>query len=158
MTGQIIGRWQCWQPVEKVGVWSNFWRDDVFRRTAMTENLDLTPSFHFFNGLLRGPGVSANNDQGVIRMLTQRKIQSWVVAVFVAVLWLGLSATASMAQPQSRSPSDPPPVPETAADAKEPTADTSACCKSRRRCKSRSRTARCRSQSRCRSRGGCRRR
>jgi len=40
------------QPVEKVGAWSNFRREDMFHRSTMAENLDLTPFFHFFNRLL----------------------------------------------------------------------------------------------------------
>ena len=39
-----------WQPVEIVGVWSNFRREDVFFRNALTENLDPTTDVHFFNG------------------------------------------------------------------------------------------------------------
>ena len=49
-TGRSAAR--RWQPVEEVGVWSNFRREDVFFRKTSTENLDLTPSVHFFNRLL----------------------------------------------------------------------------------------------------------
>ena len=52
---ETLGDFSLQQPAEKVGVWSNFRRDVVFRRTAMTENLDVTPSFHFLNGLLTHP-------------------------------------------------------------------------------------------------------
>jgi hypothetical protein len=40
------------QPVEKVGVWSNFRRDEFFLLKSWTDNVLLTPSFHFFNRLL----------------------------------------------------------------------------------------------------------
>ncbi len=41
------------QSGSAIRVWSNFRREDVFSRKTSTENLDLTPSVHFFNRLLR---------------------------------------------------------------------------------------------------------
>ena len=38
------------QPGERVGDWSNFRPDGVFRRKTLTENLDLSPSFHHIDG------------------------------------------------------------------------------------------------------------